>query len=113
MSGNVRTQRGCAFQVEEQQYPGSWWFPALVCALQTGPDTAGSPTSASMASSSRFAVSAHFGVLSLLSAFLLFQVQPVISNFILPWFGGGPGIWTTCMVFFQVVLFAGYAYAHA
>ncbi|MDZ4286999.1 MAG: hypothetical protein U0984_03525, partial [Prosthecobacter sp.] len=50
--------------------------------------------------------------LSLLSAFLLFQVQPVISKFILPWFGGSPGVWTTCMLFFQVVLFGGYAYAH-
>ena len=66
-----------------------------------------------MASPSRFVVSLHFGVLSLLSAFLLFQVQPVISKFILPWFGGGPGVWTTCMLFFQVVLFGGYAYAHA
>ncbi len=46
------------------------------------------------------------------SAFLLFQVQPLIGKFILPWFGGGPGVWTTCMVFFQVVLLAGYAYAH-
>jgi hypothetical protein len=51
-------------------------------------------------------------LLSLLSAFLLFQVQPVISKFILPWFGGSPGVWTTCMLFFQIVLFAGYAYAH-
>jgi SAM-dependent methyltransferase len=49
----------------------------------------------------------------LLSAFLVFQVQPVISKFILPWFGGTPAVWTTCMLFFQVVLFAGYAYAHA
>ena len=31
------------------------------------------------------------GALSLLSAFLLFQVQPIISKFILPWFGGSPG----------------------
>ncbi len=53
-----------------------------------------------------------FGSLSLLSAFLLFQVQPLISKFILPWFGGSPGVWTTCMLFFQVVLFGGYAYAH-
>lgn len=52
------------------------------------------------------------GGLSLLSAFLLFQVQPVISKYILPWFGGSPGVWTTCMVFFQVLLFGGYAYAH-
>jgi SAM-dependent methyltransferase len=55
----------------------------------------------------------QLSLLSLLSAFLLFQVQPVISKFILPWFGGSPGVWTTCMLFFQIVLFAGYAYAHA
>ena len=47
-----------------------------------------------------------------LGAFLLFQVQPLISRFILPWFGGGPAVWTTCLLFFQTVLFAGYAYAH-
>lgn len=63
--------------------------------------------------SSRSTFSLQLAILSLLSAFLLFQVQPVISKFILPWFGGSPGVWTTCMLFFQVVLFAGYAYAHA
>ncbi|PWU19237.1 MAG: ferrichrome ABC transporter permease, partial [Verrucomicrobia bacterium] len=47
-----------------------------------------------------------------LGAFLLFQVQPLIGKFILPWFGGGPGVWTTCMLFFQVLLLGGYAYAH-
>jgi hypothetical protein len=47
-----------------------------------------------------------------LGAFLLFQVQPLIGKFILPWFGGGPGVWTTCLLFFQVALLAGYAYAH-
>ncbi len=46
------------------------------------------------------------------SAFLLFQVQPLISKIILPWFGGSPAVWTTAMLFFQVVLLAGYAYAH-
>ena len=46
-------------------------------------------------------------------AFLLFQVQPLIGKFILPWFGGSPGVWTTCMLFFQVLLLGGYAYAHA
>ncbi len=46
------------------------------------------------------------------SAFLLFQVQPIMGKYILPWFGGSTGVWTTCMLFFQVVLFAGYAYAH-
>src|SRR6478735_1625009 len=46
------------------------------------------------------------------SAFLLFQIQPLISKRILPWFGGTPAVWTTCLLFFQTVLFAGYAYAH-
>lgn len=48
-----------------------------------------------------------------LSAFLLFQVQPVIARYILPWYGGSPGVWTTCLLFFQVGLLGGYAYAHA
>jgi SAM-dependent methyltransferase len=47
-----------------------------------------------------------------LGAFLLFQVQPLIGKYILPWFGGSPEVWTTCMLFFQVLLLAGYAYAH-
>ena len=46
------------------------------------------------------------------AAFLLFQVQPLIGKFILPWFGGGPAVWTTCLLFFQVLLLGGYAYAH-
>jgi len=47
-----------------------------------------------------------------LCAFLLFQVQPLIGKFILPWFGGSPAVWTTCLLFFQTVLLGGYAYAH-
>ena len=46
------------------------------------------------------------------SAFLLFQVQPLISKKILPWFGGSPAVWTTCMLFFQLLLLGGYTYAH-
>ena len=49
----------------------------------------------------------------LLSAFLLFLVQPIIAKQILPWFGGNASVWTVCMVFFQLVLLAGYAYADA
>ena len=45
-------------------------------------------------------------------ACLLFLVQPLIARFILPWFGGGPAVWTTCMLFFQLLLLGGYAYAH-
>ncbi len=47
-----------------------------------------------------------------IGAFLLFQIQPLIGKYILPWFGGGPGVWTTCLLFFQIVLLAGYTYAH-
>ena len=47
-----------------------------------------------------------------LSAFLLFEVQPIIAKMILPWFGGTSAVWTTCMLFFQVVLLLGYLYAH-
>lgn len=47
-----------------------------------------------------------------LGAFLLFQVQPLIGKFLLPWFGGGPSVWTTCLFFFQTFLLGGYAYAH-
>ena len=53
-----------------------------------------------------------FALTILLGAFLVFQVQPVFSNSVLPWFGGSPAVWTTCMLFFQVVLFGGYLYAH-
>ncbi len=48
-----------------------------------------------------------------LSAFLLFLVQPILAKQILPWFGGSAIVWTLCMVFFQLVLLLGYAYAHA
>lgn len=47
-----------------------------------------------------------------LSAFLLFQVQPLIAKTILAWFGGSASVWTTCMLFFQAVLLAGYFYSH-
>lgn len=53
-----------------------------------------------------------FALTIFLSAFLLFQVQPLIGKIILPWFGGTPAVWTTCMLFFQCLLLAGYAYAH-
>lgn len=53
-----------------------------------------------------------FGLAIFWGAFLLFLVQPLIARFILPWFGGGPAVWTTCMLFFQILLLGGYAYAH-
>src|SRR5271166_3518552 len=46
------------------------------------------------------------------SAFILFLVQPIVGKIILPKLGGTPQVWNTCMVFFQMVLLAGYAYTH-
>ncbi len=47
-----------------------------------------------------------------LAAALLFGVQPMVAKALLPDFGGGSSVWTTCMLFFQTVLIAGYLYAH-
>ena len=47
-----------------------------------------------------------------LSAFLLFQVQPLIAKMILPWFGGSAAVWTSCVLFFQLLLLLGYLYSH-
>ncbi len=47
-----------------------------------------------------------------LSAFLLFLVQPMIARIILPWFGGGAAVWSTCLMFFQSALLGGYLYSH-
>ena len=54
----------------------------------------------------------HYGLTIFLSAFLLFQVQPMIGKMILPWFGGSASVWTTCMLFFQMTLLLGYLYSH-
>ncbi len=54
----------------------------------------------------------QFAITIFISAFLLFQVQPIIARYILPWFGGSPAVWSTCMLFFQVGLLIGYSYAH-
>jgi hypothetical protein len=45
------------------------------------------------------------------SAALLFWVQPLVAKMLLPLLGGAPSVWNTCMVFFQALLLAGYAYA--
>ena len=48
----------------------------------------------------------------ILSACLLFLVQPLIAKIILPWFGGTSAVWSAALVFFQVCVLAGYTYAH-
>jgi hypothetical protein len=54
-----------------------------------------------------------FAVTVFLSAFLLFLVEPLIGKAILPWFGGAPAVWSSCLLFFQVALLGGYFYSHA
>ncbi len=53
-----------------------------------------------------------YAVTIFLSAFLLFQVQPIIAKMILPWFGGSAAVWAACLLFFQVTLLLGYFYTH-
>lgn len=52
-----------------------------------------------------------YAITIFLSAFLLFLIQPIIAKQILPWFGGSAAVWTTCLVFFQSALLAGYFYS--
>jgi hypothetical protein len=54
----------------------------------------------------------RYGLTICCGAFLLFQVQLILGKYILPWFGGTPAVWTTCMLFFQLLLLGGYLYAH-
>ncbi|XXF77293.1 fused MFS/spermidine synthase [Myxococcaceae bacterium GXIMD 01537] len=56
---------------------------------------------------------ARYALTIFTSAFLLFGVQPLVGKYALPWFGGTAGVWAACMLFFQALLLAGYAYAHA
>ena len=53
-----------------------------------------------------------YALILLIGAFLLFQVQPLIGKAILPWFGSSPSVWTITLFSFQVMLLAGYTYAH-
>jgi SAM-dependent methyltransferase len=53
-----------------------------------------------------------FALSTFLAAFLLFQVELLIGKAILPWYGGAPAVWTTCLLFFQVALLGGYTWSH-
>src|SRR5882724_3414864 len=52
-----------------------------------------------------------YGITIVLSAFLLFQIQPMAAKWLLPVFGGSASVWTTCMLFFQIALLLGYRYS--
>ena len=53
----------------------------------------------------------RYGLTLFTGAFLLFALELVLGKFTLPWFGGSPAVWTSCLLFFQSALLAGYAYA--
>jgi hypothetical protein len=55
---------------------------------------------------------AYFLVSLFISSFLLFQIQPLIGKYILPWFGSSPAVWSASLLFFQAFLTLGYAYSH-
>jgi len=60
----------------------------------------------------RTARTAPFQLTVAIGAFLLFLVQPLAARFLLPWFGGSPSVWSSCLLFFQAALLGGYVYAH-
>ena len=53
-----------------------------------------------------------FSATILLSAALMFIVEPMFAKMVLPLLGGSPSVWNTCLVFYQAMLMAGYIYAH-
>lgn len=65
-----------------------------------------------LARPNRLVVPVVFTLTIFVSATLLFFVQPLFAKLVLPQIGGAPGVWTTAMLFFQVVLLGGYVYAH-
>src|SRR5689334_25241331 len=73
---------------------------------RSGDTTAVSPVRAG------FLVPALYAAAVFVSATLLFVVQPMFARMVLPLLGGSPAVWNTTVVFYQVALLAGYAYAH-
>ena len=55
---------------------------------------------------------ALFSATLLLSAALVFLVQPMFAKFVLPLYGSTPAVWNTSLVFFQTALLLAYLYAH-
>jgi spermidine synthase len=66
----------------------------------------------STAAANRIGLPLLYACAIFISAFLLFQVQPIMGKLVLPWFGGSAAVWVTCLLFFQCVLLLGYLYAH-
>src|SRR5262249_28732437 len=69
-------------------------------------------SSSNRAAWGQFSLLAAFAATILVSAALLFMVQPMFTKMVLPRFGGAPSVWSVAIVFFQAALLAGYAFAH-
>lgn len=54
-----------------------------------------------------------FSATLFISAMLMFVLQPMFGKILLPFLGGSPAVWNTCMVFYQTILFLGYLYTHS
>ncbi|MBI4664431.1 MAG: hypothetical protein HY735_37020, partial [Verrucomicrobia bacterium] len=64
------------------------------------------------AAPAQIALPVLYSITIFLSAGLVFSIQPIVAKMVLPLLGGAPAVWTTCMLFFQGMLLAGYVYAH-
>ena len=53
-----------------------------------------------------------FATTLFVSSLLMFALEPIVAKTVLPILGGTPMVWNTCVLFFQILLLAGYAYAH-
>jgi hypothetical protein len=53
-----------------------------------------------------------FAATLFLSSLLMFALEPIVAKTVLPILGGTPMVWNTCVLFFQILLLGGYAYAH-
>src|SRR5271165_683184 len=88
------------------------WFVCQGAGLSSGVLTSDEPTHTAQGEGVSGGTKILFAATSFLSAFLLFQVQLIVSKYILPWFGGSAAVWTTSMLVFQVLLLGGYIYSH-
>src|SRR5215207_6242675 len=93
-------------------FPASQRDERMAVAASEANDLGVPPVAAASVATGGMLVTILFSAATFFGAFLLFLVQPLIAKYILPWFGGGAAVWTTCLLFFQTVLLAGYLYAH-
>ncbi len=54
-----------------------------------------------------------FSAIVLAGAFLLFTLEPLVGKLVTPAFGGTAGVWSACMLFFQIALLTGYFAAYS